>query len=306
MRVAGAYMKVKVILNPYANRWRAKSRLDEVKAALTAVDIPPDIVVTEAPGAGIVVAADAAQAGYDAVVAAGGDGTINEVVNGLVRAAGDGPTVPFGILPLGTANDFSDLVGLPRPLPACATIIASEHTRSIDVGRVNAHYFINNSAVAMEPMVTIENIRMKRFSGELRYVAALVRALIRLQAWQMAITWDGGGYTGPTYLLSVCNGPRTGGFYMAPLAKFDDGLFDFVFAPEVSKLSVVHILLRLFRKTHIEHPAVTYGKTRRLQLTSQPGTPIHADGEVIGEAETAVNYELLPRKVTLLAPATGK
>lgn len=294
-------MKIKVILNPYANRWRAGSRVDEVRAAFTAVGLTPDIVQTTRPQEGIVLAETAVTEGYDVVVAAGGDGTLNEVANGVLRAAGSGPTVPFGILPIGTANDFSDMVGLPRDLAQAVQIIAAGKTRQIDAGRINDHFFINNCAVAMEPMITLENIRMKRLSGEIRYVVALLKGLIKLKAWQMQVQWDGGGYDGPTYLLSVCNGPRTGGFYMAPNAAVDDGLFDFVFAPQVPKLTVISILAKLFRKTHIFHPQVVYGRTTHISLTSQPGTPIHADGEIIAEAATHVEYEILPGKLTLLS-----
>lgn len=293
-------MNVKVILNPYANRWRAGSRVAEVRAAFTAVGLTPHIVQTSQPREGITLAETAAAEGCDAVVAAGGDGTLNEVANGLLRAAGNGPTVPFGILPIGTANDFSDMVGLPRDLTQAARIIAAGKTRQLDAGRINDHFFINNCAVAMEPMITLENIRMKRLSGEIRYVVALLKGLVKLKAWQMELRWDGGGYNGPTYLLSVCNGPRTGGFYMAPNAAVDDGLFDFVFAPKVPQLTVLAILVRLFRKTHIYHPQVVYGRTTHITITSQPGTPIHADGEIIAEAATRIEYEILPGKLTLL------
>jgi len=292
--------KIKVILNPYANRWRAGSRVDEVRAMFTAASLVPDIIQTEKPGDAIAFAETAVAEGYEVVVAAGGDGTLSEVANGLLRAAGDGPTVPFGILPIGTANDFSDMVGLPRNLNAAVQIIATGKTRQIDAGRINDHFFINNCAVAMEPMITLENIRMERFSGELRYVVALLRGLVKLKAWNMQVRWDGGGHDGPAYLLSVCNGPRTGGFYMAPDAVVDDGLFDFVFAPEVSKLTVLAILVRLFRKTHIYHPQVMYGRTRHISITSTPGTPIHADGEIIAEAATQIEYQILPGKLTLL------
>lgn len=298
-------MKIKVILNPYANRWRAGSRLEEVQRAFTAVSLKPDIVQTNKPGEAIVFAETAVAEGYEAVVAAGGDGTLSEVANGLLRAAGEAVTVPFGVLPIGTANDFSDMVGLPRDLNAVAKLIAAEHTRQIDVGRVNNHFFINNCAVAMEPMITLENIRMKRLSGELRYVVALLRGLIKLKAWQMQLRWDNGGHDGPTYLLSVCNGPRTGGFYMAPDATVDDGLFDFVFAPQVPKLTVLNILVKLFGKTHIHHPQVVYGRTRHISITSQPGTPIHADGEIIAEAATHIEYMILPGKLTLLTHNSG-
>jgi diacylglycerol kinase (ATP) len=293
-------MKIKVILNPYANRWRAGSRLAEVQAAFAAVGLTPDIVQTQKPVEGISLAETAVSEGYDAVVAAGGDGTLSEVANGLLRAAGDGPTVPFGILPIGTANDFSDMVGLPRDLTLAVQVIARGQTRQIDAGRINDHFFINNCAVAMEPMITLENIRMKRLSGELRYIVALLKGLIKLKAWDMQVRWDDGGHDGPAYLLSVCNGPRTGGFYMAPDAVVDDGLFDFVFAPEVPKLTVLAILVRLFRKTHIFHPQVVYGRTTHIHITSSPGTPIHADGEIIAEAATQIEYEILPGKLTLL------
>jgi diacylglycerol kinase family enzyme len=116
----------------------------------------------------------------------------------------------------------------------------------------------------------------------------------------MQITWDDGGYEGPTYLLSVCNGPRTGGFYMAPTASTDDGYLDFVHAPKVSKGTVLAVLARLLRGTHIDHPKVTYGRTRRLKIESRPGTPIHADGEIVAEAESSIEYEVLPGKLTLL------
>lgn len=296
-------MKIKVILNPYANRWRAGSRVDEIRAAFSAVSLQPDITLTEAAGQGIALAETAVSEGFDIVVAAGGDGTLNEVANGLLRAAGTGVTKPFGILPIGTANDFSDMVGLPRDLSEAVQIIADGKTRQIDAGRVNDHFFINNCAVAMEPMITLENIRMKRLSGELRYIVALLRGLVKLKAWNMQLRWDDGGYNGPTYLLSVCNGPRTGGFYMAPDASFDDGWFDFVFAPQVPKLTVVNILLKLFKRRHIFHPKVVYGRTRHLSISSSPGTPIHADGEIISEAATQITYEILPGKLTLLAAA---
>jgi len=298
-------MKVKVILNPYANRWRAQARLGDIRQAFAAVQISPDVTITERQKQGTELAQAAVADGYDAVVAAGGDGTVGEVVNGLILAA-PGPTIPLGVLPLGTANDFGDLVGLPRALEAGARVIAAGRTRQIDAGRINmngqVHYFVNNSAVAMEPLVTLENIKITRLSGEIRYIVALVRGLIKLRAWQMHIVWDSGAYEGPAYLLSICNGPRTGGFYMAPDARMNDGLFDFVFAPEVPKWTVLAVLFRLLRQTHIHHPKITYGRTTHLTIRSQPGTPIHADGEILDESVTAVAYEMLPGKVTLLTP----
>ncbi|GAF74489.1 unnamed protein product, partial [marine sediment metagenome] len=160
------------------------------------------LVETGASGDAGRAAAAAAVGGCDAVVAAGGDGTVSEVVNGLLAAAGEGPTLPLGILPLGTGNDFAEMAGIPRDLERAAAVVAAGCTRLVDAGRVTytqsggsavTRYFANNCAVAMEPLVTIENTRVRWVSGNARYVVALLRALRKLKAWRMRISWDDGG-----------------------------------------------------------------------------------------------------------------
>jgi YegS/Rv2252/BmrU family lipid kinase len=299
-------LKVKVILNPYANRWRAKSQQADIVAACRRAGLDADLGLIPAPGQGAQEAMRASDDGYDAVVAAGGDGTVHEVVNGLIAAAGDGPTKPLGVIPVGTGNDFNDMSGLPRDLSGSAEIIAAGQTRQVDAGQITVdgavHYFDNNCALAMEPVVTIENIGMTRLSGNIRYVAALIKSLAKLKAWQMRVAWDGGSYDGSVLLLSVCNSPRTGGlFRMAPEAKMDDGLFDFVYAPDLPLHEVLRILPGLVRGTHIRHKDVSLGRTSKLTVESVPGSPIHADGEVLSESATHFSYEILPGKITLLA-----
>ena len=296
-------MRTKIILNPYSNRWRAGKRIPEVEQALAEAGLDYELVVTTRPQEGTLLAETAVAEGFEAVVAAGGDGIINEVINGILRATPHGPTIPFGILPLGTANDFNLMAGLPDTPAAAAQIIAQGSTRQIDAGQVNGRFFINNSGLAMEPMVTIENIRMKRLSGELRYIVALLKVIAKMKAWDMQVKWDGGSYDGPVYLLSVCNSPRTGGFQMAPGAQIDDGCFDIVLAPQVPKRTLLLLLLRLMQGTHVDHDVVTFTRTTALSVTSQPGTPAHTDGEVFTESAAHVDYQILPGKVTLLAPA---
>lgn len=295
-------MKVKVILNPYANRWKAQQRNNELESALNAAGFAYDLVPTEAARHGIELAKTAVYEGYDAVIAAGGDGTINEVINGLLQAAGDGDPLPLGILPMGSANDFSDLLGLSRDLTAVTKLIAAGSTRKLDVARVNDYFFINNSAIGMEPMVTIESQKIERLSGEMRYMAALGRALIKLKAWQMNIKWDDGSYEGEGILLSVCNGPRTGGFSMAPGAELDDGLLDFVFAPAMPKSTLLNVLRKLMGGTHVDHPLVTYTRTTQLTIEAEPGLPLHADGEILGTAVNSITYQVLPAKLSIFTP----
>lgn len=299
-------MKAKVIFNPYANRWKARTAAPDFLDALTRAGIDHDLHRTEAPGEAIQVAAAAARQGYGCVIAVGGDGTVSETVNGLLRAAGDGETLPLGILPVGSGNDFSDMAGVPRESEEVAQMIRAGRTRQVDVAQVNERYFDNNCAVAMEPLVSVEHEKMTRFHGNLRYGVAVLRALIKLRAWEMSIEWDGGGYEGPTFLFSICNGPRIGSmFRMAPEARIDDGLLDFVLVPEVSKRTVLAILPRLLKGSHVAHPRVTTGRSREFHITSRPTTPLHADGEILSEAISEITCRVLPGKLTLFATEAG-
>lgn len=303
-------MHVKVILNPYANRWSAKAQVPAIEDAFEDANVTFEIALTEHYGHGAELAQAAVEAGkYDAVVAAGGDGTVSDVIHGLIRAAGDGPTLPLGTLPLGTGNDFTDMTGIPRDLAAAARVIAAGDTRVIDAGRLtletgSIHYFDNNSALAMEPMVTLENIKMTRLSGNIRYVVALARALLKLRGWDMTVEWDDGRFEGKVFLLSVCNSARTGGvFTMAPGAEMNDGLLDVVLLPEVSRLRVIALLPRLFGGGHVAADDVQYFRTSRLSVRSTPGSPLHADGEIVSEAARDINFDIMPGKITLLTPA---
>ena len=295
-------VKIKIVLNPYANRWGAQAQEGLLITLLETADSRCDLTVTQAPGEAIEIAEAAVHEGYDVVVAAGGDGTINEVINGILRATPDGPTLPFGILPLGSANDFNKLAGLPDSVTEAFEVILAGKTRPIDAGRVNDRYFINNSAIAMEPTVTLESWKIKRISGESRYLVALLKALARLSAWQMDVKWDDGQYQGPAYLLSVCNSERTGGFTMAPGAEIDDGVLDLVIAKEVPKLTFLQMLMQLMQGRHTEHKDVIFTRVTEISITTEPGTPVHADGEVFSKSETKFSYCVMPGKVTLLCP----
>lgn len=311
-------MKVKVILNPYANGFKAGQRSAAVHDALSAAGLNYDLTVVSRPGQGKEEAQAAAANRYDAVVAAGGDGTVNEIVNGLLVVAGQEVTCPLGILPLGTGNDFSDMMGLPRDLVKASRVIASRRTRQIDAGWVSyssgngawpelwrGHYFDNNCAAAMEPVVTLEAQRISRLSGPVRYLVAMLRSLRKLTAWEMDITWDDGRMRGPAYLLSIANTPRTGGlFSVAPGACSHDGLLDFVVVPAVGRTEVLSILSRLLRGTHLRDARVVSGRTRHLVIDSRPATPLHADGEVLTRSARTIHVQVLPGKITLLMAST--
>lgn len=297
-------MTAKIILNPYAGRWRAQQALPDLKRACAEVGLDYDLVVTEGPGHGIELARQATLAGYSPIVSAGGDGSISEVVNGMLQAAnGEQPRPPLGVIPLGSADDFADMLSLPQDITAACRTIVAGHERVIDLGEVNGRYFDNNSAVGLEPMVTITQMQMQRIKGTIRYIVAAVRTILTHRPWRMRLEWEDGEYEGLVVLVSVGNTRRTGGaFYMTPQAQPDDGRLDFVFAQRMGRLRLLRLLPTTFSGTHIEQPGVHYARTTRLTISCDPPTPIQADGEVFEPAATRITYRVLPARLRVLVP----
>jgi len=214
-------MTARIILNPYSGRYTGRRRWPDAQAALAAAGFAYELAETERPGHARELARDAALAGCSPIIAAGGDGTVSEVVNGLADAAGKdaGPLGPIGILPVGTANDIVDTLGIPRDLAAAAQVLAHGNTRLMDLGEVNGRLFVNNSAIGLEPFVTLIQQRIGRIQGPPRYLLAALRGILARPRWNMRLEWDGGTYGGPITLVAIGNGPRSGGlFYMAPHA----------------------------------------------------------------------------------------
>lgn len=296
-------MTAKVILNPYSGRWNARKRRPEMETALQEAGITYELVETGAPGEGVTLAEEAARAGFSPIIAAGGDGAIGEVVNGLHRASPDRPLGPLGLMPLGTANDLVHNLGLPLDLKAMARAIAGGKTRRIDLGRANEWVFDNNSAVGLEPIVSLYNIRMVRLRGVVRYLVAALRAINSKPTWSMRLEWDDGGYEGPVSLVTVGNCAVTGGlFRMAPAADPADGKLTFVYAYAPSRLKMLSLLPRAISGDYVKDPAVHQHHTTRLRIAMKPDSPIQVDGEIRSHALSTVEYLALPARLDILVP----
>lgn len=295
-------MTARIILNPYAGRWRARRALPDVRRACAETGLDYDLVLTSEPGHAIRLAHEAVEAGCDPIVAAGGDGTIGEVLNGILRATdGAPPPASLGILPLGSADDLAHMLDVPQDLDAACRVVANGRKRVLDVGRVNGRYFANNSAIGLEPTVTLMQMRMTRIKGTLRYVLAALRVVRSFEPWRVRMVWDGGQYEGETVLVSVGNTRRTGGiFFMTPNAKPDDGQLDFVFATAMSRLRLLRTLPLTFSGRHTERPEVMYERATRLSVTCTPPSPVHADGEIFDRSASHFTYEILPAHLSVL------
>jgi len=304
-------MPAKVILNPYANRWIALERRAELEAALQAAGVEYELVMTERPRHGDELAEQAVLDGFSPIISAGGDGSINEALNGIGRAAErTGRTwTPLGVMPLGSANDFVDNLGLPRDLQAAARVISGGHTRMLDVCSANGRYFDNNAAIGLEPFITLIQQQIHRLKGTPRYLAATLMGVQRNPRWNMRLEWDAGSYAGPTTLVTVGNNPRTGGlFYMTPHADPYDGKLTFVYGYMPTRLQILRLLPRTMKPgagSYIEHPNIHEVHTAWLKIHSHEPTPAHTDGEIFDEHAHDLEYRVLPGCLPVLLPAAS-
>ncbi|MFQ5616650.1 MAG: diacylglycerol/lipid kinase family protein [Anaerolineales bacterium] len=296
-------MTAKIILNPYSGRWKALERKAEVEAALNNAGIDVEWALTESSGHAEELATQAVSQGYRPILAAGGDGTLNEVLNGMAKVAGDGPIGPFGILPVGTANDLADNLGLPKNITEAANVIAAGHTRKMDLCQVNGRYFHNNAGLGLEPYITILQAKMERLRGNMRYLVAALQGIAHNLKWNMHIEWDDGQYQGPVSLVSVGNCHRTGGiFYTVPHADPFDGKLSFAYGYLPTRLKTLRALpmtMKSGKGNITEHPAVHEIHCTWLSVHAKTPTPAHVDGEVFDEAAQELEYRVLPGKLEI-------
>lgn len=307
---------VKVILNPYSGRGRAGRQREALCRALAQAGLAFDLEETRGPGHAIELARAAREMGYTTVVAAGGDGTVSEVMNGLAQAAGPDQVVGrLGLMPMGSANDFAAMVGCPRRLDQVARQIAAGRSRRVDLGfatyapqggETRQRYFDNNLGIGLEARVTLESYQIRWLSGTPLYVVAALRALHRYAGSRLELAWerpDGQVETRAraTLMVTVGNTRRTGGgFYLTPDAVVDDGLLDVGIADAIPAWQVLTLLpLALFGR-HTGHPAVTMIRCRRISVAGADGFPLHLDGEVVSDQAIRVDVTIQPGRLEVV------
>ena len=301
-------MKAKVILNPYSNRWNSKKRWPEAESALKNAGIDFELAISDHPRHVIDLACEAALQGFSPIIAAGGDGTIGEVVNGLAKAAKseNDPIGPMGILPLGSANDLVDNLNIPKDLTEAARVIASGNIKKMDIGCVNGFYFANNSGIGLEPYITLKQEKIKWIKGIMRYLVAAVQGIMDNPQWFAEIEWDGGKYEGPILLVSVGNGPRTGGvFYMAPHADPFDGKLTFVHGYRKTRGQIFRLLPRTMKPAEgsfVEMEGIYEQQATKVKIHLNRPSPAHTDGEIFGTTLQDFEYRIFPGRLQILLP----
>jgi YegS/Rv2252/BmrU family lipid kinase len=278
-----------------------------IESRLRDLGLDFELVTTQAPGHATALAQEAALQRKDLVVAVGGDGTANEVLNGLVRATPDANGTALAILPVGTGNDFAFGAGIPLDLEEACQSVARARSRCIDVGRAVADnedtlYFGNGVGIGFDAVVNKESRKLKRLRGFTLYLVAVFRTLaFYYEAPETRLLVDEREIAQPSLMISVMNGYRFGGgFHVTPGSQMDDGLFDLCLTPKISRPAMVAFVPRFMRGSHITDSRITMLQGRKVVVTSASPWIGHVDGEIYGVGASHFEIELLPQRLHLI------
>jgi diacylglycerol kinase (ATP) len=291
--------KTCIILNPSAG---SIGDLDALTARLAQLpDV--DVRLTSKPGSAARFAKTAIGKGRTIIVAAGGDGTLNEVINGIGEKFGE---VRVGLLPLGTGNDFGRSLEMPVDLEVALEVIRAGETRPVDLVRVTSdevRYFVNVSAGGFSGLMNEKlTPEMKKTWGPLAYLRSAAAALPELRAYRTTLSLDNEeSITMELYNVVVANGRYVaGGRLIAPEALIDDSLLDLILVPQRPAAEMALIVAQIALGTHLSSDAVVYRRARKVTVNSKPGMWFNVDGELVGNEPAT--FEIVPRALRFIAP----
>ena len=302
--------KYKVIVNPIAGRGTAKKAIPKIRQIFENYNLKFDIVLTERPWHAAELASEAAGAGYDVVVAMGGDGTVNEVLNGLIQAKAETQNRPaLGVLCAGSGNDFAYGIGIPRDLKNGCAVLVRGQKRTVDIGKITSdsslkpRYFGNGIGIGFDAVVNFEALKMKNLHGFLSYAVAAFKVLfLYYKAPTVHIEYNGRRITQPSLMISVMNGQRMGGgFKMAPNAKPDDGKFDLCIAGTANRARILVLIFHFLRGTQAGKKPIKTDIAPYIKVVAEKGVlPVQVDGEVFSMENRLLDITLLPGELEVI------
>ncbi|HYR30735.1 MAG TPA: diacylglycerol kinase family protein [Gemmatimonadales bacterium] len=291
-----------MVLNPAAGRGAAARALDPIAREFQHQGWSVEVERTAGPGHGTELAARAVQAGAQRVVAVGGDGTVHEVANGLLRSPG-GADVALGVVPIGSGNDFAKLVGVygHSPVRAVRRLVTAQAAR-FDAGLVCEEYFVNSVVFGFGPEVVRVRNAMPGLSGFASYFVPVVRAFAGYRPQRFDVRARGFAETGYMMMMEVCNGTTAGGSYrFAPDAQPGDGRLDVCLVRRVSLLRFLMAVPRVMRGTHATMGEVALFQTREVTIRSLDGPLLlHLDGELRRPDASQCTVRLEPGRLKVM------
>lgn len=289
--------RVGIILNPASGRGAALRRRPLLERSMRERGVEWPIRTTKGPGDAEALAREMAREGYGLILCAAGDGTLHEALNGL-----RGTDAALGVIPLGTGNDFARTIGIGTSLERALEAALRGRTRRIDVGERDGRWFLNIAGSGFDAVVAERiNRGYRLLSGPAAYLAAALQTLASYRPTPMRVEVDGARHEGRGFLCAVANARSYGGgMLVAPAARVDDGLFDVIFAGEMSRGAALVTLLRVFRGRHLDHPRVFQWRGRTVAIESDPPLPVLIDGELDGR--TPCRFSMRPQAALFRFP----
>jgi YegS/Rv2252/BmrU family lipid kinase len=299
--------KIKLILNPTANHGRSSQQAADLRPLMA--NHNADWSGTEYPGHATELARLAGEQDYDLVVAVGGDGTVHEVVNGLMQVPPE--TRPaLGIVPLGSGNDFAHILNIPADPGEALLSAVNGQPYSLDVGSIRdendrLEYFNNTIGMGFDSVVNLYTRKITIIHGFPMYFVALILTIFRhFDPLDLHVETDQEEWDLRSMMLALGNGPREGGgFIITPEAKLDDGLLNYVTVKKISRLMMLRLAPEFMRGTHGRFKQVRMGTCRRMSVTSQQPLYIHCDGEIytgFGTNVRKISIQILPNSIFFL------
>lgn len=300
--------KVKLILNPMADMghaWKVARDLQPIVNEYGNADWSGTVY----PNHATELAHQAGELGYDLVLSVGGDGTVHEVINGLMQVSPE-KRPALGIVPVGSGNDFAHAVDVPLDPSKALRYALESQPQLIDLGLLidengRKEYFDNTLGIGFDAVVTIRSHKLPVIRGFLMYLTAVIQTIIlnfdpaNLHIETERETWDT-----PTLMLTICNGPREGGgFYVAPEALLDDGVLHYASIRKVSRPMMFRLIPEVMNGTHGRFKQVRMGSFKKMSLTSDRPLYIHADGEIytgFGTDLRQLSIEVIPNALQVI------
>lgn len=274
--------KARIIYNPTSGRELFKKHLPEALQKFEQAGYETSCHATTCEGDAIQAARVAAERGFDLIVAAGGDGTINEVVNGIAVLE-DRPKI--AVIPVGTTNDFARAIGIPlNNVPQAVEVILNGESKKIDIGHVNDQYFINIAGGGRLTELTYEvPSKLKTMVGQLAYYLKGVEMLPSIRPAEVEIEYDGKLFQGEIMLFLVSLTNSVGGFErLAPDSKLNDGMFDLLILKKANLAEFIRVATLAIRGDHINDEHIIYTKANRVKVTNKDKMQLNLDGEYGG------------------------
>ncbi|UFT99933.1 diacylglycerol kinase [Radiobacillus kanasensis] len=273
--------RARIIYNPTSGREAFKKELADVLQRLEQVGYEASAHATTGAGDATEAAKVAVERKYDIVIAAGGDGTINEVINGLAE---QDYRPKLGVIPVGTTNDFARALSIPRNIQKAVDVIVDGYSTPLDIGKVNDEYFMNIAGGGKLTELTYEvPSKQKTVLGQLAYYLKGIEMLPSLRPIHVKIEYDGEVFEDEIMLFLVSNTNSVGGFEkLAPDAKMDDGVFDLLILKKTNVAEFIRIATLALRGAHLEDDRIVHVTAKHIKVVSEEKMQLNIDGEFGG------------------------